>query len=245
MAPGPDPIGPHPTLVFRALHPNSVLSVDSDAYPGRGLSLPQLAFALNKELGRATHSSLCVTKHTRQSSTRSRAKYLHSFTWTRFLNSSVTLQTRLQPPASGRTPFAASTASRWMSSHSSPPISLPNRLSSVRLSCAVVGPRLSFNTARYGPSCSSKKAMSTQKPSSNVQRGLHWMSSPIAVTPSPSVQQSYSPLILDKSDLSILHSPVGQKSQHSVALSSDRSHSSAPLKLRRSYPPAKTSNPAL
>jgi hypothetical protein len=62
-------------------------------YPGKGLSLPQLIFALNEELRRAAYPTLCVVKE-RSERIRLLTTPLAS-TWTRSLDSNATFRPHL------------------------------------------------------------------------------------------------------------------------------------------------------
>ncbi|KAF9652209.1 hypothetical protein BDM02DRAFT_232915 [Thelephora ganbajun] len=90
----------------------------------------------------------------------------------RFLNSTEIFRLGSRVFASGGTPSFASTASRWISFPSSPPIFLPSRTVFAPVLCAVVGAEPSSSVAPCGPSCSSKRVRPTSKLFSNVQKGL-------------------------------------------------------------------------
>ena len=65
--------------------------MDTDAYPGKDLSLSQLAFALNKELGRVAYSPSCVAKILPDPSLNVTLISATALPWTQFLNSRVIL----------------------------------------------------------------------------------------------------------------------------------------------------------
>ena len=154
-----------PPFVQHSVCTRSPPSMDTYNYPGKGLSLSQLVFALKEELKRAVDSPSYVTKHygkpacevlindTSTSSTASPS--------TTFLNSIGMLRLRWQTSASGGTPSFTSTAFRWMSFPSSPPIFSPRRTVSVPVMYAVIGVGPSFNTPHYGPVYSLQRARPT------------------------------------------------------------------------------------
>ena len=157
-----------------ALRPSSFTNtlMDAQTYPGRGLSLSQLTFALNEELKRAAHSPPYVA-NSRFCPDCLKYDMLIAFAdspWRRSPNSTKMLQSHLQPFASGRTHSPTSTASRLISFPSSLPTSPPRRTVSVPLLCAVIGVGSSLNGAHYGHGCSSKKARSACRPSSNARK---------------------------------------------------------------------------
>ena len=146
--------------------------MDTQTYPGRGLSLSQLAFALNEELKRVAYSSPYVANNGLFSDCLKYDMLIASADslWRRSPNSTKMLQSRWQPFASGGIHSPASTASRLISFPSSPPTSPPRRIVSVPLLCAVIGVGSSLNGAHYGHGCSSKKARSACRPSSNARK---------------------------------------------------------------------------
>lgn len=161
----------------RILHnqrqPISSSLMATDIYPGKGLSLSQLAFALNEELRRVTHSPPCVTKDSHGlAQGRSTDSICPASPWIRFLNWTGTFRLHSQPSESGGTPLPASIAFRWTSFYSSRPTSPPNRTVFAPLSCAAIGAEYSSSMVHYGPSCTSEKARAMWRPSSNVPRGL-------------------------------------------------------------------------
>lgn len=140
--------------------------MNTDIYPGKGLSLSQLVSALNEELRRVTNASLCVARyHSGLGRGVDRFAALPS-TW--LLNSTRMFRPHLQPSASGRTPLSASTAFRWTSSRSSRPTSPPKGTSSIPLPCAAIGAEHSFSMVDYGPSYTSAGVRTTRKLSLNV-----------------------------------------------------------------------------
>ena len=155
------------------------LPMNTHNYPGRGLSLSQLVFALNEELKRMTYSPLYVVilDSLRNVVLINSAASLS----TQPLKLSATRQLRWRLFTSGGTHSSPSTASRRISFPSFPPTSPLRRTVSVPLLCAVIGVESSSNMARCGHNCSSDKARSVYRPSSNAQKGLHWISSPIAI----------------------------------------------------------------
>jgi hypothetical protein len=137
-----------------------VLSMDAHTYPGRGLSLQQLVFALNQELKRVAYSpSYVSTSHPRL--TKERASDLTTDSLrTRSPNLTGTLQPHWQRFASGGTPLFPSTASRWTSFPSYPPSSLPNGTVSAPLPSVAIGAEPAFIMVQSGLNYSSKKARS-------------------------------------------------------------------------------------
>ena len=103
----------------------SVPSMDIPTYPGKGLSLSQLVFALNEELKHATNSSLCVMSHCSGLIESDALTIPAASPQMGFVNSSGTFRTRFQSSASGRTPSSPSTVFRWKSFHSFQPTSPP------------------------------------------------------------------------------------------------------------------------
>lgn len=139
----------------------AIRSMGTDNYPGRELSLSQLIFALNNELKRAAYSPSCVTKIILYPPQNDALTPFIGTAWTRFPNSTETLQTRCQLSASGGTLWSTSTGFHWMSFPSSLPISLPKRIDFTHLSCAAIGVEHSFDTAHSGLNCPSKTARPT------------------------------------------------------------------------------------
>jgi hypothetical protein len=138
-----------------------VLSMDAHTYPGRGLSIQQLVFALNEELKRVAHPpSYVATNHPRLTKEQVFKGFPTDSLRTRSLNLNGTLRPHWQLFASGRTPSFQSTASHSTSSLSSPSTSLKRIVSTPRPS-VVIGVEPSLITARYGLNYSSRKARTT------------------------------------------------------------------------------------
>ena len=79
-------------LAPRRLFSTAICLMDTDAYPGRDLSLLQLVFALNKELGRVAYSPLCVAKILPEPLLNVTLIPATALPWTQFLNSRVILR---------------------------------------------------------------------------------------------------------------------------------------------------------
>ena len=158
---------------YYTLHP----PMDAHDYPGNGLSLPQLVFALNETLKNTAYSPSYVVKDYREIEER-HTKFLHSFTLDDVSRFDQGISVAL---ASGGT--HSSTASRRTFFRSFPPTSLTRRIASTRASYAVIGAEPSFNMPYCGPSCTFERARSTRKPCLNARKGLRLTSSLIPWTP--------------------------------------------------------------
>ena len=138
-------------------HQLSSPSMNAHTYPGKGLSLSQLVFALNEELKRVAYSPLYVAKYHHELA----CEVLSNDTpvsstappSTMFLNSRVIFRLRWQTSASGGTPSFISTVFRWMFFLLSPPTSIPRRTVSAPVMYAVIGIGPSFSMLHYGPVC--------------------------------------------------------------------------------------------
>lgn len=147
-------------------------SMNTSDYPGKDLSLSQLAYALNEQLKRTANPPLYVE---RKNPARIRQLTASSASpWTQSLNSNATFQPHLQPSMNGRTASLESTASQSISSASSPPTFLLKRTDLFPLLCAVIGAGSSFNMERYGPSCCLWRTRTMWQQCSSVQKGPRW-----------------------------------------------------------------------
>ena len=148
-----------PELARSLIYP--VLSMDAHTYPGRGLSLQQLVFALNEELKRVAYfPSYVSTSHLILTEERVFDLPTDSLR-IRSVNLTGTLQLRWQRFASGETLSHPSIVFRWTSFLSYPPSSHPNGTVSTPLPSVAIGVQPSFITVRYGLNYFSERARST------------------------------------------------------------------------------------
>ena len=153
----------------------SIPTMTPPSYPGKGLSLSQLAFALNEELKRSAYSPLYVADDVpglALAGHKERCSDLLTDSPLRIFPKSTRMsQQRWQTSASGGTPSSPSTASLWTSFPSSLPVFLPRRTDSGPLPCAVIGVGPSFNVVHCGHNYTSRAAWNTRKLSSSAPKG--------------------------------------------------------------------------
>ena len=138
-------------------------SMDAQTYPGQGLSIPQLVFALKRELRRAAYSPSYVV--TVDSTTRPKSDIRTS---TATASTTPLNWIRISRPSwrlfvNGETHLFQSTASRRIYFLSSLPISLTRATVSAPASFAFVGAESFFDAPSYGPSCSSGRVRTIRR----------------------------------------------------------------------------------
>ena len=151
--------------------------MDQYTHPGKGLSLSQLAFALNQELKHAAYSPSYVAKYHRQlarealsDDTQQHADFLYSFTFDDVSQLDGDVSAALANIREWRNSFIH--INRIPSDVLSLiPTHLHDQTDRFNASYlyAVIGVGSSFNTPRYGPVYFFQRARSMREPSSNAR----------------------------------------------------------------------------